>query len=155
MKTNKDIYLTKKGLADLKRELVQLKKKKRPELVKRLALARSKGDLSENSDYTNAREDLGMMDNRIEELGTILTSAKTIVKITRTKEVCLGCKVTVKVNGETHVYNLVGEWEADPMNKKISNSSPLGKALLGKKAGSKVEIEAPAGKITYEIKKIN
>jgi len=155
MRTDKDVYLTKEGLTNLKKELVQLEKEKRPKLVKRLALARSKGDLSENSDYTSAREELGMMDGRIEELKAILKRVKIIKKRGGTKKVCLGCRVTVGVNGETHVYNVVGEWEADPMNKKISNNSPLGKALLGKKAGEKVEIEAPAGKITYEVKKIN
>ncbi|GAG51719.1 unnamed protein product [marine sediment metagenome] len=156
MKTDKDIYLTKEGLANLKKELVQLEKQKRPKLVKRLAKARNMGDLSENSEYTSAREELGMMDGRIAELKVILTRVKTIRKTTGgTKKVCLGCKVTVKVNGETHVYDLVGEWEADPMNKRISHSSPLGKALLGKKRGEKVEVKAPAGKITYEIKKID
>lgn len=155
MKTDKDIYLTKEGLANLKKELAKLEKQKRPKLIKRVAVARDMGDLSENSEYTSAREELGIIDGRIGEMRVILSKAKTIKKTGGTKKVCLGCKVTVKVNGKTHVYNVVGEWEADPMNKKISNSSPLGRALLGKKAGQKVEIEAPAGKITYEIKKIN
>jgi len=155
MKNDKNVYLTKEGLATLKKELIELEKKKRPKLVKRVTTARNMGDLSENSEYTSAREELGLVDGRIEELKIILTRVKTIKKTSGRKKVGLGCKVTVKVNGETHVYEVVGEWEANPMNKKISHSSPLGKALLGKKEGEKVEIEAPAGKIIYEVQKIH
>jgi len=125
-------------------------------LVKRVAEARSKGDLSENSEYTSARDELNMMDGRIEELEMILSKAKLIrQKNGGCKQVSLGCQVTVQVSGDTHVYHVVGEWEADPLEKKISHISPLGKGLLGKKKGEEIEIEAPAGKIVYKIKKIH
>jgi transcription elongation factor GreA len=153
MPDTKDVFLTKEGLQALKKELEDLQNKKRPNLVKRVAQARAMGDLSENSEYTSAREDLSMTDGRIEELEKILSQVKVIraKKKKGRKQVGLGCQVKVKVNGETHVYDVVGEWEADPLKKKISHNSPLGKALLGKKKGEKVEIEAPAGKIVYEI----
>jgi transcription elongation factor GreA len=152
-----DVFLTKQGLEALKEELEELVNEKRPALVQRLTLARDMGDLSENSDYTSAKEELAIIDGRIEELQDILHKAKVITNKHNNadKQVVLGCQVTVKVDSETHVYTVVGEWEADPVNKKISHQSPLGKALLGKKVGDKVEIEAPAGKILYHIKEIH
>jgi len=156
MINDKDVYLTKEGLKSLKKELTELRDEKRPKLVKRLAKARAMGDLSENSEYTSAREELSITDGRIAELEKILSKAKIIKEKQKDcKKVSLGCQVTVKVNRKTHVFAVVGEWEADPLNKKISHSSPLGKALLGKKKGDKVEIKAPAGKIIYEITKID
>lgn len=143
MKTNK---LTKNGLDELKKELAVLVDDKRPKLVDRLANARSMGDLSENADYQSAKEELEMLDGRIEELTEIIKNA-VIVEEKNTK-------ITVKVNGKEVVFYIVGEWEADPMNKKISDKSPLGMALLGKKKGDKVEVDAPAGKIIYEILKV-
>lgn len=153
---NNQVYLTKEGLESLKKELAELTDKKRPALVKRVTEARNQGDLTENSEYTNAREELALTDTRIEELQIILNKAQIIKgNGNGCKKVNLGCKVTVRANKETHVYHVVGEWEADPMNKKISHSSPLGKALLGKMVGETVEIEAPIGKIVYEIKDID
>jgi transcription elongation factor GreA len=155
LKSNQ-IYLTKQGLTELKEELAELTDKKRPALVKRVAEARNQGDLAENSEYTNAREELALTDTRIEELQDILAKAQLIKENNGcSKKVALGCKVVVRVNKDTHVYRVVGEWEADPLNKKISHKSPLGKALLGKEVGEKVEIIAPVGKIIYEIKEIS
>jgi len=153
----KDLYFTKDGLKELKAELKQLQKEKLPKLIKRVALARSFGDLSENSEYTASREELSFTEGRVEELETIIRKAKVIsnTKKSGTKQVKLGCKVTVKVNGKKHTYEVVGEWEADPLQKKISHTSPLGKALLDKKKGDKIEIEAPAGKVNYHIQKIH
>ncbi|PIS09263.1 transcription elongation factor GreA [Candidatus Beckwithbacteria bacterium CG10_big_fil_rev_8_21_14_0_10_34_10] len=154
---DKSVYLTKEGLVEIKKELGELEEKKRPRLIKRVALARSMGDLSENSEYTAARDDLSMVVGRIEELRLILSKVKLIkkAKTKGKKQVDLGCKVTVKQGRNTQVFEVVGEWEADPLNKRISHSSPLGKALLGKGIGDQVEIEAPAGKINYLIQKID
>jgi transcription elongation factor GreA len=152
---NKKIYLTKDGLNDLEKELKELKEEKRPKLVKRVTTAREMGDLSENTEYTSAREELNMLDGRIEELEGILSRANIIKGCRAGKTVALGCKVTLTANGQKHDYTVVGEWEADPMEKKISHSSPLGKALLGKEVGEEVEIEAPAGKVVYQVKKIH
>lgn len=145
---NKQIQLTQKGLDALKLELEELMNVKRPLLVDRLSNARSQGDLSENSDYQNAKEELEFMDGRIDELQLVIKNA---VIVNDNDGNGLGSKVTVKVNGNTHTFEIVGEWEADPTKKKISHSSPLGSALVGRKVGEKVEVEAPAGKVTYEV----
>ena len=148
------IELTKEGLDELKAEYAELTKVKRLVAVKRLSDARDLGDLSENSEYAAAKQDLAFMDGRIAELEEIIHSAKGITNHGKLK-VDLACKVTVHVNGgKRDVYTVVGEWEADPSNKKISHESPLGKALLGKKVGDGVEVEAPAGKIHYKILEI-
>ena len=147
--------MTKNGLESLKIELENLVEKKRPKLVDRLSHARSMGDLSENSDYQNAKEELEFLDGRISELGAVIRTAKVVDDNVSTKNVALGTKVSVKANGDEHTFNIVGEWEVDLNQKKISHTSPLGQALIGKKVGEKVEVEAPAGKITYEILKIH
>jgi len=142
--------LTKEGLEELKKEFDELLNVKRPETVKRLADAREQGDLSENSEYAAAKQDLSFIDGRITELEEILHAAKVITSHKK-GSIDIGCKVTLHINGKKDVFTVVGEWEADPSQKKISHSSPLGKALLGKKEGEKVEVEAPAGKILYHI----
>ena len=147
------IKLTKEGYETLKKELAALVDEKRPKLVERLSFARQQGDLTENSDYTNAKEELEFLDGRISELEGVLKTASIVDGRSNHKAdgVSVGTKVTVKVNGDRHIYEIVGEWEADPVNKKISHQSPLGQALVGKKVGEKVDVEAPAGKVTYEI----
>lgn len=149
--TDKKVYLTNKGLSDLQQEYDDMVKIKRPEVVERLAAAREMGDLSENAEYTAAREELAFMDGRIEELEMILKSAVVIEDHHGDKMISLGSEVTLKVDGKKEIFTLVGEWEADPMQKKISHESPLGKALMGKLVGENVEVEAPAGKMTYTI----
>jgi len=150
----KQIQMTKEGFGALEKELRELVEEKRPKLVDRLSFARQQGDLSENSDYINAREELEFLDGRIDELEVVIKTASIVDGNHHKKAsdgVSLGTKVTLKVNGDKHVYEIVGEWEADPVNKKISHESPLGRALVGKKIGEKVEVEAPAGKVRYEI----
>ncbi len=154
MDNKKKIFVTKQGLEELKNELKDLEKVKRPQVLERVSAARAMGDLSENSEYTAAREELSLMDGRIEELQEILKKAEIIAEKGASKgnsKVQLGSSVTVKINGKQEVFNLVGEWEADPHEKKISHESPLGQALLGKAVGEKVDVDAPAGKITYHI----
>lgn len=152
---NKAVKLTKQGFAALQAELEELVNVKRPKLVDRLSYARGEGDLSENSDYTNAKEELDFLDGRISELEDVLKDAVLVDEKTngngKAGSVGVGAKVTVKVGAQKHQFEIVGEWEADPVQKKISHESPLGQALMGKKTGEKVEVEAPAGKITYEI----
>ena len=150
----KKIYLTKEGLSDLKREYEELSKNKRPIILERVSQARSMGDLSENAEYVAAREELSFTDGRIDELEELLSK---VVLITENhgkgnhQLIKLGSTVTVNVKGKKEEFMLVGEWEADPHEKKISHESPLGKALIGKTVGEKVEVEAPSGKITYTI----
>lgn len=147
------VKVTKQGLTALIKEHGELVNIKRPKMVDRLSYARSQGDLSENSDYQSAREELEFLDGRIEELEEVIKNAKVVEGTAKNGNpgIEVGAKVTVKVNGKENTFDIVGEWEADPINKKIAHDSPLGMALVGKKVGDKAEVEAPAGKITYEI----
>ncbi len=148
---DKKVYLTQKGLEDLKKEHEELVNVKRPKVVEELSLARDQGDLSENGAYTAAREELAFIDGRIEELEIILKQVVVIEDHHGDNIISLGSEVTVEVSGKKEVFKLVGEWEADPMEKKISHESPLGKELVGKVVGDVVEVDAPAGKMVYTI----
>ena len=151
------ILLTQEGLDSLSKELQELENVKRPATVERLAKAREEGDLSENSNYSQSREELAFIDGRIEELKELVGRAAILsVDHELCEEVQLGCRVTVKTSRQKdgHVFHLVGEWEADPSTRKISHKSPLGMALLGKKVGDQVEVDAPAGKVIYQIVRI-
>lgn len=155
----KDVYLTAEGLSELKKEYQELTQGKRPEVLSRISQARTLGDLSENAEYTAGREELSFIDGRIAELEELLKNAH-LIRAThkgngKTQTVGLGSRVTLHVDGKKEVFTVVGEWEADPMEKKISHESPLGKALIGKMVGEKVVVEAPAGKINYTISSIN
>lgn len=143
--------MTQTGFDSLEKELNELVNVKRPTTVDRLANARSMGDLSENSDYHSAKEALEFLDGRIVELEEVLSKAQVEDGDGRKGEVRMGAKVTVKVNNSQHTFHIVGEWEADPKEKKISDESPLGRALIGKKVGEKVDVQAPAGKVQYTI----
>lgn len=154
MDNRKKVFVTKEGLEELKKELKDLTDVKRAQVLERVSAARSMGDLSENSEYTAAREELNLIDGRIDELAEIIKGANLIdEKHTSGKgaTVELGSSITVSINGKKEEFALVGEWEADPQAKKISHESPLGKALMGKSIGEKIEVEAPAGKIAYTI----
>jgi transcription elongation factor GreA len=155
---SKKIYLTEKGLDDLKKEHEDLVAVKRPEVVSRLSSAREMGDLSENAEYTAAREELAFIDGRIEELEVLLKQVVIINHPTQQNGqtiVNLGSEVTVKIDSRKEVFTVVGEWEADPTEKKISHESPLGKALIGKTIGDEIHVEAPAGTMIYKIVEIS
>lgn len=156
---DKKIYLTKEGFAELKKEYEELTKIKRPEVLERVSQARDLGDLSENAEYVAAREELSFIDGRIGELEELLKQASLIHeangKTGAHAAVKLGSTVTLHVGGKKEVFTVVGEWEADPADKKISHESPLGKALMGKHVGEKVEVEAPAGKVLYTISAVH
>ncbi|MEK7159942.1 MAG: transcription elongation factor GreA [Patescibacteria group bacterium] len=149
------IYLTKEGLDELKKEHEGLIKVKRPDILERVSQARSMGDLSENAEYVAAREELSFIDGRIDELEELIKQAVLIQETHSKGQVKLGSTVTVTIKGKKEVFTVVGEWEADPHEKKISHESPLGKALLGKKVGEKVEVEAPAGIVIYTIASVS
>lgn len=149
-----NVLLTKDGLENLKKELNELKTVKLAEVVSRVSKAREDGDLSENSAYQFGKQEQEFVEGRIEELEEILKNAKLVSLNGHTGKkgvIDLGCTVTVSIGGKKQVFQIVGEWEAKPAEKKISGSSPLGKALMGKKVGEKVEVEAPAGKVVYAI----
>ena len=150
------MYLTPKGFEDLKNEYKELQDKRRPEVVARLSSAREMGDLSENAEYTAAREELSFIDTRIEELEALIKQVELISEEPHgNAAVDLGSQVVLKIKDKEEVFTVVGEWEADPAEKKISHESPLGKALLGKAVGDAIEVEAPAGKMVYTIVGIN
>lgn len=151
--TNHQVVMTKTGLDELKVEYEDLLNVKRPLAVKRLSDARDLGDLSENSEYAAAKQDLAFMDGRIAELEEILHNAK-VVSSNGKGAVDVGSKVTVTIKGKKEMFTVVGEWEADPMQRKISHESPLGKALIGRKVGEEIQVEAPAGRIVYKIVEI-
>ena len=153
MRNNK-VNLTLTGYNELAAELADLKDNKLSAAIDRVATARAFGDLSENAEYHSARDDHAALVGKIEELTDILARSQIIQTTTSKSQVGVGSKVTVAINGTTHEFTIVGEWEADPAEKKISHESPLGKALIGKAVGDKVEVSAPAGKITYHIKEI-
>ena len=153
------IQVTDEGLKALREELNELKNSKRPRVVERVSYARDQGDLSENSDYISGKEELNFVDGRIAELEEVLAHVTVVDTDSSTggkaAGIQIGNKVTVKLDSSTQEFHVVGEWEADPKQKKISHESPLGKALLNKKVGDIVEVDAPAGKIKYTIVKIH
>ena len=151
-----DFYVTSEGLKELKEELKVLVDVKRPELIDRVATARAHGDLSENSEYAAATQDLAFAEGRMEELEELIAKAQ-IIKSGKIANhiVKLGSKVVLKTNGKSQTFELVGEWEANPLEQKISHTSPLGRALLGKKMGEQVEIDAPACRVKYHIVKVH
>src|SRR3990172_9705387 len=148
MAVTNQIQITKQGFISLQGELDTLSNEKRPKLVERLAFARTQGDLAENSDYQNAKDELEFLDGRITEIEEVLKKTVVVHSNSKSDQVSFGTKVTVKANGKELFFEIVGEWEADPANRRISHTSPLGQALVGKKVGDEVEVEAPVGKLT-------
>jgi len=156
LRDNDKIKITQQGFDEIQQEYDRLIKTKRPAVVERLAEARREGDLSENSEYQQARQELGFTEGRITELKQVIERAEVIkIDPSQRDQVALGCQVTVRNGGGKQAFYLVGEWEANPAERKISAGSPLGKSLLGKKVGETVEFEAPAGRINYKIIKID
>jgi len=154
MKQNDKVHLTLTGHNELVAELEDLKTNKLPAAIERVSRAREFGDLSENAEYHQSRDDHATLVGRIDELSDILNRSQIIQATTSKTQVGVGSKVKVAINGTTHEFTIVGEWEANPAAQKISHESPLGKSLIGKGVGDKVEFAAPAGKVVYLIKEI-
>lgn len=149
----KKLYqITEEGKQELENELEELKSR-RGGIADKIAEARDFGDLSENAEYDSAREEQGLVESRIAEIEDILLNAEIIKGGSKTK-VSLGSKVELKTGKKTVTYTVVGPVEADPLEGKISNESPIGLALMGKKVSEKVIIKTPKGEIEYEIVKI-
>lgn len=158
MAAAKQVILTSEGLEKLEKELEYLKTVKRQEVAAEIKVALGYGDLSENSEYDEAKNKQAQMEIRIVEIEAMLKNAKVIDEAEiSTDTVSLGCTVTVyDVEFDEEIeYNIVGSTEADPSNGKISDESPVGSALLGKKVGDLVEIPAPAGSIEMKVVAIN
>ena len=147
--------LTADGKAEIEKELKELTEMKLPEVIKRVETARSYGDLSENAEYHSAKEDQELIETRIADLQSVLLNSTVVKQSKKTNVIGIGCNVTVNVKSakskKKMVLHIVGEFEADPKSGKISSVSPIGEALMGKKKGDKVEVETPAGVVTYEV----
>ena len=141
----KSISLTAEGKKDLEAELERLIAQ-RPAIAERLATARAFGDLSENQEYTDARSEQKPVESRILEIQDILKDA-TIIKAGKKDKVVLGAKVTIEMNGKTFTYSVVSPTEANPLEGKISNESPIGKAIFARKAGESTEFNGKPLKI--------
>jgi transcription elongation factor GreA len=144
-------YLTKAGYEKLQGELEELKERQKT-VSDRIEEAIKMGDLSENAEYSDAKDEQAFVAGRIAEVKEILKNSEIIENNKKQNgEVSIGCTVELKFNGQTRTFTIVGSEEADPSEGLISHESPLGKAFLEKKAGDKVEVETPAGTTTYEI----
>lgn len=141
--------ITDEGKKELEEELNELKSR-RGAIADKIAEARDFGDLSENAEYDSAREEQGLVESRIAEIEDILLNAE-LIKAGKSSKVSLGCKVELKTGKKTVTYSVVGPVEADPLEGKISNESPIGVALMGKKVGDRVVITTPKGEISYEL----
>lgn len=148
-------YVSPERLEELKQELENLKTKKRIEVAEHLKRAKEYGDLSENSEYAEAREEQAAVEMRIVELEDLLKKAAVIKKVAGAKRVHIGSRITAKRGSDTLEYTIVGSSESDPLQGKISNESPLGKAFLDREAGEDVVAATPAGKVTYRLVKID
>ena len=156
MSKEKELYLTEEGLEEIKKELDELKLVKRPEVINALKDARAQGDLSENAEYDAARSEQAVVESRIKDLEVMLERAVVITKVD-TDVVSIGTKVTLEYvdDDDTEEYSIVGSQEADPFTNKISNESPIAKAIMGLKVGSVVSVDSPNGKYDVKILAIN
>lgn len=145
----KKYQITDEGKKELETELAELIGR-RGAIADKIAEARDFGDLSENAEYDSAREEQGLVESRVAEIEDILLNAE-LIKAVKSSKVILGSKVELKNGKATTTYSVVGPVEADPLEGKISNESPLGEALMGKKVGDSATITTPKGEITYQI----
>ena len=151
--TKNEFHLTPDGITTLKSELKGLTTTKRAEIAERLKEAKADGDLSENAMFDAARDEQGFVEGRIAEIEHILKHA-VVIESKNKGVVGLGSRVHLELEDGHQEYTIVGSTEADPDQGKISDESPIGRALLGRKPGEEVHIEVPSGRLTYKIKKV-
>lgn len=144
-------FVSTQGLEDLKKEFDQRKNITRPEIAQKISSAKELGDLSENFEYHEAKEQQGQNESRIMELEQMIREAVLVQQKTGGITLSLGCTFTAEKDGEKKVFQLVGSSEANPLEGKISNESPMGQAFLGHTVGEVVEIKTPAGVVNYKI----
>ena len=156
---DKHVYLTKEGLEKLQQDLENMKTVRRKEVAERLKQAIGFGDLSENSEYDDAKNEQAFIEGEIQRMEEMLINVVVIEDGAKVDDgtITIGSKVVIRFVGddEEEEYKLVGTVEADPMNNRISNESPVGKAIIGHKAGDIVDIEVPTGIVQYEIVKVD
>lgn len=148
------VYVSKEGLEKLKQELHYLKTEKRREVASRIEKAKELGDLRENADYHDAKDEAGWTESRIIVLEDEINRA-VVIEAKPSDMVTIGCRVKVESDGKEKTLTIVGSTEADPLQGLISNESPLGQAFLGKKVGETAEVKVPAGTKTYVVKEIS
>jgi len=150
--------LTQEGYDEIVKEIKELEEVKLPQVILRVETARQYGDLSENAEYHSAKEDQELTETRIGDLKAILANSTIVKQTIKTSAVGMGSQLTVQViqkkTKKRFQFHIVGEYEADPKAGKISLASPIGKALMGKKKGDRVEIKTPVGVVEYEILEI-
>ena len=149
-------YLTREGEDALRRELQQLVETRRPALARKLKDAVAQGDLKENADYHDAKEQLGFVEGRVQHIESILMNAIIVDNAGPSNEVRIGSTVVIQEvgSGENEEYKIVGSAEANPRERKISQKSPIGNALLGQQIGKRVSVETPDGEIKFKIVEI-
>lgn len=144
-------YLSQEGLENIKRELQDLKTVRRRETAAKIETAKALGDLSENAEYHEAKDEMAFIEGRIQQIEQILKNVSVIEQGASTGTVRIGSKIEVESNGRKKEYTIVGSNEADPMKGLISNESPLGNAFIGHVKGDRVDVVTPAGSQTYSI----
>jgi transcription elongation factor GreA len=149
----KPYYITKEGLEKLQEELLHRKGQKRREIAARSEKAKELGDLSENAEYAEAKDEMAFVEGRILELENSISRA-VVISHHNADAVTIGARVTVNGDGKEKTYTIVGSNEADPSQGKISNETPLAQALIGRKIGEEIEVATPRGKIRYTIVRI-
>jgi transcription elongation factor GreA len=147
------VYVSPEKLAEMRKELDRLKTVRLREIADRIEKAKDMGDLSENADYTEAKDELAWTHARMRELDDLILRAQ-VIESRSTDSIAIGSKVRVEVNGKEKEFAVVGSAEADPLKGRISNESPLGLALIGKKVGEAAAVSAPSGPVIYRIKSI-
>lgn len=147
-------YLTKEGLEKLKKEFEESRSVKLPEVIERIARAKELGDLSENAEYQDAKDEQGFVVGRIEEIKDLIKKAEIIDENHSKEHVSVGCTIKVLCEAKEYEYTITGSNESDPVKGLISNESPLGRAFLGSKVGDKVTVQVPKGEMECEILEI-
>ena len=148
---NKPTYLSKEGLEKVRHELDEMINLRRPEVAARIQEAKQHGDLSENAEYEDAKNQQAFIEGRIQSLTSLIKNAIIIDEQHSTTQVQIGSTVVVESDDGRETYTIVGSAEASPRDGKISNESPVGRALLGHKKGEKIHVTVPAGAFTYKI----
>ena len=150
----KSYATTKEGLKKAQKELDELRNIRRPEISERIATAKDRGDLSENAEYHEAKEAMSFLEGRINEISEFLKFA-VVNETVSTEVVGVGCRVRCHVDGKVKDYHVVGSRESDPLNGRISNESPLGRAFLGRRTGEEFDAQLPAGPKRFKIVEID
>ena len=150
-----EVILTREGLAKIKEELQFLKREKRKEIAQSIKDAKEYGDISENAEYDDAKNEQAFVEGRIAELEKMIKNVKIVKKVSRCDKVQIGCTVEVASDGKKIKYRIVGPSESSPSEGKISHESPLGAALLNKAVGEVIKLELPDQKLSYRVVSID